>query len=292
MSLVPRIGSCPSHLNNASISPFSTRDNSTTMAPIDDAIADFDSREPGDDVTLKEIAERHGVDRLTLGRRCKGVTGPRQDGYAAQQKFSPQQGEGLVRYIGELTARGLPPTRAMIRNFASNISKKHTGDAWITRFIRRNRDHLNSRWSAGMNVSRLKADSKRKYGLYFDLLHHKINQYNVQPHNIYNMDEKGFMISVTGRSKRVFSRLQWESKQIRASLQDGSREWVTVVAAVCSDGSTLPPSLIYSSANSTLQASWVDGIEAEKHDVFVSSTPSGWTNNDVGLAWLEQVFQH
>jgi hypothetical protein len=106
------------------------------------------------------------------------------------------------------------------------------------------------------------------------------------------MDKKGFMISVTGRSKRVFSRLQWESKQIRASLQDGSREWVTVVAAVCSDGSTLPPSLIYSSANSTLQASWVDGIEAEKHDVFVSSTPSGWTNNDVGLAWLEQVFQH
>jgi hypothetical protein len=24
--------------------------------------------------------------------------------------------------------------------------------------------------------------------------------------------------------------------------------------------------------------------------VFITSTPSGWSNNDVGLAWLEQVF--
>jgi hypothetical protein len=36
-------------------------DNSTTMAPIDDAIADFELREPGDDLTLRKIAERHGV---------------------------------------------------------------------------------------------------------------------------------------------------------------------------------------------------------------------------------------
>jgi hypothetical protein len=106
------------------------------------------------------------------------------------------------------------------------------------------------------------------------------------------MDEKGFMIGVTGRSKRMFSQLQWESKKVRASLQDGSQEWVTVVAAVCADGSTLPPALIYSSANSTLQGSWVAAIEATKHDGFVNSSPTGWTNNNIGLAWLEQVFDH
>jgi hypothetical protein len=26
--------------------------------------------------------------------------------------------------------------------------------------------------------------------------------------------------------------------------------------------------------------------------VFVSSSPTGWTNNNIGLAWLEQVFNH
>lgn len=31
-------------------------------------------------------------------------------------------------------------------------------------------------------------------------------------------------------------------------------------------------------------------IEAGKHSIHVTSSPSGWTNNDIGLAWLEQVF--
>ena len=31
-------------------------------------------------------------------------------------------------------------------------------------------------------------------------------------------------------------------------------------------------------------------IEAENHLIHVASSPSGWTNNDIGLAWLEQVF--
>jgi hypothetical protein len=35
---------------------------------------------------------------------------------------------------------------------------------------------------------------------------------------------------------------------------------------------------------------WVASVELGKHDVFINSTLSGWSNNDVGLAWLEQVF--
>ena len=82
------------------------------MAPIDDAIADFESREPGDDRTLKNLAERHGVDRSTLGRRCRGATSSRQDGYAAQQKLSPQQELGLVQYMVSMLLAGHEPTRA------------------------------------------------------------------------------------------------------------------------------------------------------------------------------------
>jgi hypothetical protein len=104
------------------------------------------------------------------------------------------------------------------------------------------------------------------------------------------MDEKGFMISRINRSKRVFSRRQWDKKEVTSALHDGSREWVTLVAAVCADGTALPPGIIFESKNSTLQASWVADIEARKHDVHVTSTPSGWTNNDAGLGWLEQVF--
>ena len=35
---------------------------------------------------------------------------------------------------------------------------------------------------------------------------------------------------------------------------------------------------------------WADATDPEKHSVFISSSPSGWTNNDIGLAWLKEVF--
>jgi hypothetical protein len=33
-----------------------------------------------------------------------------------------------------------------------------------------------------------------------------MKDYNVEARHIYNMDEKGFMIGVTGRSKRIFDK--------------------------------------------------------------------------------------
>jgi hypothetical protein len=59
------------------------------------------------------------------------------------------------------------------------------------------------------------------------------------------------------------------------TFQDGFQEWIIVVAAVCADGTALPPGLIYESANCTLQLSWVADIKAGLHNVFTASTPSG-----------------
>jgi hypothetical protein len=77
-------GSCPANTNNASISSFSTRDNSTTMAPIDKALAEIELHNRGDGFTLKSIAEKHGIDCLTLRQRCKSKTGLQSNGYASQ----------------------------------------------------------------------------------------------------------------------------------------------------------------------------------------------------------------
>jgi hypothetical protein len=62
------------------------------------------------------------------------------------------------------------------------------------------------------------ADQHVKYTLYFDLLHAKMKQYNIQPRHCYNMNEKDFMIGVTGCSKQVFTQWQWEKKEVQASL--------------------------------------------------------------------------
>jgi hypothetical protein len=141
-----------------------------------------------------------------------------------------------------------------------------------------------------MDRNRHQANSKYSYNLYFDLLQQKIEKYNIEPCHTYNMDEKGFMIGVTGRSKQVSSRRLWKRKNMREALQDGPREWITVLAAICADGEKLPPGLIYAAASGALQSTWVANVKAKKHDVFITSTSSGWSNNNVGLVWLEQVF--
>ncbi|KAF1967516.1 hypothetical protein BU23DRAFT_592584 [Bimuria novae-zelandiae CBS 107.79] len=86
----------------------------------------------------------------------------------------------LIRYIIKLIERGLPPTRKIIRNFLSK-----------TTAIDRVR-HL--------------ANSKLKYHLYFELLHRKITKYHLKARDIYNIDKKGFLISLIGKSKRIFSK--------------------------------------------------------------------------------------
>jgi hypothetical protein len=55
-----------------------------------------------------------------------------------------------------------------------------------------------------MDRDRVKADGRDSYCYYFELLYAKISQYNVKPRHIYNVDEKGFLISITLRQKRVF----------------------------------------------------------------------------------------
>lgn len=196
----------------------------------------------------------------------------------------------LVRYIEGLSDRHLPPTRDTVRNFASTIAKNKVSESWVTRFINRNNAHLISKWATGIDQNRHNAESIGKYELYFQLLQRKMDEYNLVPRDTYNMDEKGFMIGIVGRSKRVFSKSKWESKAVRQSVQDGNREWITLMACVCADGTALPPSLIYPSAENSIRSAWVDAIQAGEHEVFVSSLPTGWTNDAIGLAWLEQVF--
>jgi hypothetical protein len=268
----------------------STRNNSTTIAPIDEALAAIEALGPEEKLVYQKIADQYGVDRSTLARRHQRVQNSQEVKHSSQQKLTLQQEAELVKYIEELTARRIPPTREMIRSFASAVAQEPVSESWVTRFINRHAIHLISQYSTGMDADRHNADSFVKYKLYFDSLQAKIAEYNVEVENTYNMDEKGFMIGTTTRTKHVFSRRMWEKKEVRETLQDGNRAWVTLLACVCGDGSALPPGLLYESANSSIQSSWVEEIKPGAHSVLVSSSPTGWTNNEIGLAWLKQVF--
>jgi hypothetical protein len=226
------------------------------MGSIQAALNMIASLKPSEKVNYTRTAIQHGVDRRTLARRHQAITTSR--GAAAQQRqaLNDQQELELVEYIYSLTKRALPPTRAMIRNFGSQIAGRELGICWANRFIKRHDVNLISAWATGIDHNRHEADSIIKYELYFNLLREKIDEYNIQPRYTYNMDEKGFLLGVIARSKRVFGRWLYEKGKIQSISQDGSREWITLLACICADGTALEPSLIYQSATSSIQEAY------------------------------------
>lgn len=103
------------------------------------------------------------------------------------------------------------------------------------------------------------------------------------------MDEKGFIIGQSSSTKRILTREAYESGRIKGASQDGNREFITLIASVCADTTSLPPALIYQGESKDLQSSWVEDIEASDQAFFGSSS-NGWSNNAFGLAWLNEVF--
>jgi hypothetical protein len=241
------------------------------MDPIQEAIAEIESRELGDEFSYQAIAKKYGVARMTLMRRHKGET----EAYGLRRlSLHPEHEAELVRYIKTLTERRLPPTRTIVQQFASELAGKPVSESWVSRFLRRHPNHLISRSGKAMAKERTKADSGAKYSLYFKLLHEKIEEYNVQPIHIFNMDEKGFQLGRVGRTNRIFDKKLYEQKGVRQALEDGSSEWITVMACICSDGKALSPTLIFQGANGAVQSSWVDAVQAGEHSVFTTSSPS------------------
>jgi hypothetical protein len=50
------------------------------------------------------------------------------------------------------------------------------------------------------------------------------------------MNEKSFLIGRLTRTNRIFSQNLRGSDKLIGVSQDGSREWTTIVAAICGDG--------------------------------------------------------
>lgn len=71
-------------------------------------------------------------------------------------------------------------------------------------------------------------------------------------------------------------------------IQPGNSEWVTVVECLRSTGTVVPPLIIFKSGSN--QAEWYkDPILPP--DWSITHSPNGWTSDELGLQWLQRVFE-
>jgi hypothetical protein len=76
-------------------------------------------------------------------------------------------------------------------------------------------------------------------------LSEKIEKYNIIAENIYNWDEKGFLIGQANITKRVIFKEALKSSRITKVVTDGSREFISLLACISATSTALLPALIY-----------------------------------------------
>jgi len=117
-----------------------------------------------------------------------------------------------------------------------------------------------------------------------------IKKYKISTENIYNIDEKGFLLGLLNKIKQIVPLDMLQSKQLIGPAQDGSREFITLIAAICADGTFLPPGLIYQEESSDLRDTWLKDFDPAKDCAWFSISQNGWSSDGHALEWLEKVF--
>ena len=242
-------------------------------------------------VNISDAARRHGVTRSALSKRFHAKTSSLAQGAESRRMLNDKQEEELINYIHHLCERCLPPTPKIVANVAQELCGRKLSRNWSSRFVARHKHRLDARYLNTIDLARHKADSRSNYEAYFAIIGQKVEEYNISADNIYNMGEKGFLIGKLQKTRRIFTRDLYEQGTLTGAGQDGSREWITVVATICADGTKLSPALIYKAISGNLQDTWLDDFEPDKHDCHFASSPNGWTSDELGYSWLTGLFE-
>ena len=81
----------------------------------------------------------------------------------------------------------------------------------------------------------------------------------------------------------------YRTGRIRQNMQDGNREFISLLAFVNALGQRFDPTLLYQGKCRDLQDSWVEDLE-DSYPAFFGATEKGWTNDAMGLTWIRKVF--
>jgi len=73
------------------------------------------------------------------------------------------------------------------------------------------------------------------------------------------------------------------------SRKDGNREWVSVIACVSAARKVITPAVIFKGGSERVGENWVADLH-EDDQYWVTATKKGWTSKEMGLKWLDDVF--
>jgi hypothetical protein len=237
--------------------------------------------------SLRAAAKLYNIPLTTLHARTKGRIS-RVDKRPSGHKLTQFEEDSLTEWIISMDTRGAAPRPATVRDMANillaargNNPPATVGKNWPSTFIQR-RDEIRTRFSRRYDYQRALNEDPKSLREWFNKVQSIVDENGIQPEDIYNFDETGFAMGLISAQK-VVTRAEYYGR--RSILQPGNREWVTAVEAICADGYSLPPCVIFK--GQVAIAGWFDNLPK---DWRFEVSNNGWTTDEIGLRWLQKLF--
>jgi hypothetical protein len=181
----------------------------------------------------------------------------------------------------------MPPHQASVRQIttlllAERAVTRPIGACWISRFINRH-EAIKSKYNRKYDYQRAKCEDPQLIQGWFQRIQQTIAEYGILEQDIYNFDETGFQMGVIATAKVVTGT---DRAGRPRTVQPGNREWVTIIETINTCGFATPPLVIFEAVMH--QKAWYSCIP---FDWSIGVSENGWTTNEIGLFWLQNVFE-
>ncbi|KAK7928782.1 hypothetical protein PG985_005780 [Apiospora marii] len=237
---------------------------------------------------VRKAAAIYHVPESTLRSRRRGIQ-PQSEISANSRKLTNLEEEAIINYSVDLDTRSFPPRLSGVEDMANRLlgarDAGRVGVNWASNFVRRQPD-LRTRFNRRIDYQRVLFEDPDAYRAWFTLVRNTSSKYGIQEEDIYNFDETGFLMGQISSEMVVTTS---DRRGRPRAVQQGSREWVTVIQGVGSSGYAIPPYIIF--AGKTHLSSWYENSPLPK-DWVIAITKNGWTTNERGEDWIRHFNQH
>jgi hypothetical protein len=195
----------------------------------------------------------------------------------------------IVEHILELVARGFPPRLAAVADMANSLRAErnlsHVGVNWPSTFVKR-RPELQMKFNRKYDYKRALCEDPKTIQAWFRLVANMKAKYGIQDEDTYNFDETGFMMGQISTGAVVTAS---ERRGRPKTVQQGNREWTTVIQGINATGWAIPPFIIFKGRHHL--SAWYKEEDLPQ-DWVIAVSENGWTTNELGLQWLKHFDGH
>ncbi|KAF8589427.1 hypothetical protein K439DRAFT_1280750, partial [Ramaria rubella] len=225
---------------------------------------------------------------VTYNTLCNWVQGNHKapwNAHEKQQLLKNVQTTVIINWCKHKALLREPYTCEALTQQVVALSGKKPSQKRVSCFLQKHSEELEAGKGKGLDPKRARAFRKPVVTNHFKMLGDMIKKYDILPENIYNKDEKGLQLG--GGRKNIGTHFIFlcgmKQKMVKCS---DSLQLVTVLEAVCADGTAVPTLMVLPDGSKpdqwwTLEDQGLGGV---------ITTPHGWTDDDVYLGWFKDIF--